>query len=98
MRTRAHPLALGFDCLDQGAERQRRVAAELHAQAQQGQLHADIEDMAWSFVHMHINRLLHASQRAQELVIYDLLKRYHESRRVMSDLVNDYDAQTSPCR
>jgi thiopeptide-type bacteriocin biosynthesis protein len=79
--TRIHPLALGFDFLDQGAERQRLVAAELHAQARQGQLDAGIEDMAWSFVHMHINRLLHASQRAQELVIYDLLKRYHESRR-----------------
>lgn len=80
-RTREHPLTLGFDFLDQGAQRQRLVAADLHARAQQGQLHADIEDMAWSFVHMHINRLLHASQRAQELVIYDLLKRYHESRR-----------------
>jgi thiopeptide-type bacteriocin biosynthesis protein len=81
-RTREHPLALGFDFLDQGAKRQRPAAAELCARAQQGQLCGDIEDVAWSFVHMHINRLLHASQRAQELVIYDLLKRYHESRRV----------------
>jgi thiopeptide-type bacteriocin biosynthesis protein len=80
-RTRAHPLAHGFDLLDQGAERQRLVAADLRALAQQGQLDTDIEDMAWSYVHMHMNRLLHASQRAQELVIYDLLKRYHESRR-----------------
>jgi thiopeptide-type bacteriocin biosynthesis protein len=36
---------------------------------------------AWSLVHMHVNRLLHASQRAQELVLYDFLRRWHEARR-----------------
>jgi lantibiotic biosynthesis protein len=36
---------------------------------------------AWSLVHMHVNRLLHGSQRAQELVLYDLLRRWHEARR-----------------
>lgn len=80
-RTHDHPLALGVDILDRGAKRQRPVAAELCVRAQQGQLHGDMENMAWSFVHMHINRLLHASQRAQELVLYDLLKRGYESRR-----------------
>jgi hypothetical protein len=30
---------------------------------------------------MHMNRLLHASHRAQELVLYDFLRRWHESRR-----------------
>jgi thiopeptide-type bacteriocin biosynthesis protein len=37
--------------------------------------------LAWSLVHMHVNRLLHASQRAQELVLYDFLRRWHEARR-----------------
>jgi thiopeptide-type bacteriocin biosynthesis protein len=39
------------------------------------------EGFAWSLVHMHANRLLHASQRAQELVLYDFLRRWHEARR-----------------
>jgi hypothetical protein len=30
---------------------------------------------------MHANRLLHASQRAQELVLYDFLRRLHASKR-----------------
>ena len=39
------------------------------------------DGFAWSLVHMHANRMLHASQRAQELVLYDFLRRWHESRR-----------------
>jgi thiopeptide-type bacteriocin biosynthesis protein len=39
------------------------------------------DGFAWSLVHMHLNRLLHASHRAQELVLYDFLRRWHESRR-----------------
>jgi thiopeptide-type bacteriocin biosynthesis protein len=39
------------------------------------------DGFAWSLVHMHANRLLHASQRTQELVLYDFLRRWHESRR-----------------
>ena len=33
-----------------------------------------LSDFAWSLVHMHANRLLHASQRAQELILYDFLR------------------------
>ena len=40
-----------------------------------------IPELAWSVVHMHANRLLHASQRAQELVLYDFLRRLHASKR-----------------
>jgi hypothetical protein len=29
---------------------------------------------------MHINRMLRSAQRPHEVVIYDLLKRYYESR------------------
>ncbi|MBK9035331.1 MAG: hypothetical protein IPL61_29435 [Myxococcales bacterium] len=36
---------------------------------------------AWSLAHMSANRLLHASQRAQELVLYDLVRRHHARAR-----------------
>jgi hypothetical protein len=40
-----------------------------------------IDQIAGSLVHMHINRMLRSSFRAQELVIYDLLQRWYESVR-----------------
>ena len=46
-----------------------------------GELAPKLEDMAWSLVHMHANRILHASQRAQEMVLYDFLRRLHQSRK-----------------
>ena len=42
-------------------------------------------DMAWSLVHMSCNRLLHASARAHELVLHDLLWRHHARRRALED-------------
>ena len=32
-----------------------------------------LEEIAWSFMHMHCNRLLHASQRAREMVFCEVL-------------------------
>jgi thiopeptide-type bacteriocin biosynthesis protein len=40
-----------------------------------------VPGLPWSLVHMHCNRMLHASARAQELVLYDFLRRWHEARR-----------------
>ncbi|MGE5186501.1 MAG: lantibiotic dehydratase [Acidobacteriota bacterium] len=36
-----------------------------------------IDDLARSFVHMHANRMLASAQRAQELVLCDLLRRHY---------------------
>lgn len=38
----------------------------------------DLHDLAGSLVHMHVNRVLAASPRTQELVLYDLLRRYYD--------------------
>ena len=38
------------------------------------------EDLAGSFAHMHVNRLLRSAQRAQEMVLYDLLDRLYAAR------------------
>lgn len=72
-----HDLEPGFELLAQRSERIRPIAAELRALP----LTAPVEEIAWSYVHMHVNRLCHASQRAHEFVIYDFLKRVYASLR-----------------
>lgn len=76
--------------------RQRHVAGEgettselgyqaaLRALDAAGGMRPPLAEIAWSLVHMTCNRLLHASARAQELVIYDLLKRHHARRRALA--------------
>jgi hypothetical protein len=39
-----------------------------------------LTDVAMSYAHMHVNRLLRSAQRAQELVVYELLDRVYSSR------------------
>jgi lantibiotic biosynthesis protein len=80
-RDAAHDLSPGFELLARRDERLRPLAAELRARDAAGELAPSLRELAWSYVHMHINRLLHASHRAQELVLYDLLRRLHEGRR-----------------
>jgi len=41
---------------------------------------ADIADLAASFSHMHVNRLMRSSQRAHELVLYDFLFQIYDGR------------------
>lgn len=57
--------------------RSASLAGELRRRDEAGELVPRIADFAWALVHMHANRLLHASQRAQELVLYDFLRRLH---------------------
>ncbi len=78
-REPAPGLAPGFAALDRRSQRLRPVVAELTARERSGLLSPGIQGMAWSHVHMHLNRMLHASQRAQELVLSDLLSRCYAS-------------------
>jgi thiopeptide-type bacteriocin biosynthesis protein len=83
-RDEAHEYAPGFALL---AERDAAVATilpELRRREAAGELTVPILDFAWSLVHMHCNRLLHASQRAQELVLYDFVRRLHAARQARS--------------
>jgi thiopeptide-type bacteriocin biosynthesis protein len=48
--------------------------------AAQGKLTLRMTDLAASYVHMHVNRLIRASQRAHELVLYDFLAQLYDSR------------------
>jgi thiopeptide-type bacteriocin biosynthesis protein len=58
------------------------VVAELKNCAQAGRLSLPVEDLAPSYLHMHVNRLLRSAHRAQEIVLYDFLARLYESRAV----------------
>ncbi len=79
-----HPLAPGLAALAARDAALAPVAAALRALDGDGALQPRLPDFAWSLVHMTCNRLLHASARAQELVIYDLLKRHHARRRALA--------------
>lgn len=76
-----HDLAPGLDLLDERDRRLAPIGELLRARDAAGELTPRLHELAWSLVHMHVNRLLHASQRAQELVIYDFLRRLHEGWR-----------------
>ncbi len=54
--------------------------AELRRLETAGRLQMSIPDLALSYVHMHVNRMIRSAARAHELVIYDLLGRLHESQ------------------
>jgi lantibiotic biosynthesis protein len=76
-RDRDSELAPGLEILALRSTHVRSLAGALRA----CRLDAPLASFAGSLVHMHINRLLHASQRAQELVLYDFLHRWYDSRR-----------------
>ena len=56
------------------------IVAELRAAEKRGALTHSLTELAPSYIHMHVNRLIRSAQRAHELVLYDLLARLYESR------------------
>lgn len=62
------------------SERLAPLIAELRAAESRGELTSRVDDMIPSFVHMFVNRLIRADQRAHELVLYDFLHRLTASR------------------
>jgi thiopeptide-type bacteriocin biosynthesis protein len=56
------------------------IRGEIDASARAGELSVSIADLAASYAHMHLNRLLRSAQRAQEMVVYDLLDRIYRSQ------------------
>jgi thiopeptide-type bacteriocin biosynthesis protein len=73
-----HPLAPGVQLL---RERSRRLAPLIERlRAREQRLSVSLDDLLWSYAHMHANRLLRGAHRAQELVLYDLLDHVYASR------------------
>jgi thiopeptide-type bacteriocin biosynthesis protein len=63
--------------------RSRRLAGtltDLKRLRESGRLTAPMDDLAASYIHMHVNRMLRSAHKAQELVLYDFLVRVYESR------------------
>jgi len=56
------------------------AARALRAAADAGQLCVDVPELAMSLAHMHVNRMLRSAQRAQELVLYEMLGRAYSSQ------------------
>jgi thiopeptide-type bacteriocin biosynthesis protein len=73
-------LAPGLDALRRRSVRLAPLGAELRELADSGRLPVALPDLASSYAHMHVNRLLRSAQRAQELVLYELLDRFYSSQ------------------
>jgi thiopeptide-type bacteriocin biosynthesis protein len=80
-RDATHDLEPGFAILAARDAELAPIAAELRARDAAGELSPSLKQIAWSLVHMHANRILHASHRAQELVLYDFVRRLHAARK-----------------
>lgn len=73
-------LAPGLERLAKRSAANAPIIAELRAAELQGALTQSLTELAPSYIHMHVNRLIRSAQRAHELVLYDLLVRLYESR------------------
>ncbi|HTQ81234.1 MAG TPA: lantibiotic dehydratase, partial [Thermoanaerobaculia bacterium] len=79
-RAEESALAPGVAALCRRSLRSAPALAELKRLEAAGQLPVPLRDLAMSYVHMHVNRMIRSAARAHELVIYDLLGRLHESQ------------------
>ena len=61
------------------AEKATNLAAQLRSAQQAAGLTRSIEELAGSYVHMHLNRLFRSAANAQEMVLYDFLGRAYDS-------------------
>jgi len=79
---RGHPLAPALAVFERRSHALAPVVGELAAAAAAGRLDLTLGELAPSFAHMFVNRLLRSGNRAQELVLYDFLLRLRHSRRM----------------
>ena len=73
-------LAPGFEILRRRSAQLLPIVTELKGCEAAGRLSQPLSDMAPSYIHMHVNRLLRSAQRAHELVFYDFLARLYDSQ------------------
>ena len=52
----------------------------LQSLTEEGVITVAVPELALSLAHMHVNRMLRSAQRAQELVLYEMLGRAYSSR------------------
>ncbi|HEY0511506.1 MAG TPA: lantibiotic dehydratase [Thermoanaerobaculia bacterium] len=73
-------LAPALAVLRQRSERSVPIVDELLELQRESRLNQTLADLAPSYVHMHVNRIIRSAQRAHEMVLYDFLYLLYESR------------------
>ncbi len=73
-------LAPALEVLRRRSEQNAPIVEELRELERAGRLHPSLADIASSYVHMHVNRIIRSAQRAHELVLYDFLYLLYESK------------------
>ena len=73
------------EALQRFAGRLKAIRLELESLEQRGELNKTIPDLAGSYVHMHLNRMLRSAANAQEMVLYDFLARMYDSKLARAD-------------
>jgi thiopeptide-type bacteriocin biosynthesis protein len=76
----AAQLAPGLEALRWRSLRLAPLTAELRQLTESKHSSVAMTDLAMSYAHMHVIRLLRSAQRAQELVLYELLDRFYTSQ------------------
>jgi thiopeptide-type bacteriocin biosynthesis protein len=76
----APPFKRAREVLRQRSTRLAPFMRELKGLHRSGRIAEPLAISAASYVHMHVNRLLRAAHRRQELVLYDHLDRFYEAR------------------
>jgi len=66
--------------LDVRSARIGPVMDKIHALSRAGRLSRSLSDIALSYVHMHVNRLMRSQPRTHELVVYDYLAKLYSGR------------------
>jgi thiopeptide-type bacteriocin biosynthesis protein len=79
-----HPLAPGLAALARRSQRLAPIVAELRAREAEKRLTVTVAELAVSYVHMFVNRLMRSEARAQEVVLHDFLYRILQSRTARS--------------
>lgn len=79
-RDRTHPLARTLRALGRRSRVLAPLSRELHTMASANRLTQPIEQLAKSFVHMSMNRMLSTDTMRNELVVYDMLLRFYRSQ------------------
>ena len=72
-------LAPGLEILRRRSARLAPLITKLKALREAGQLTLPLRELAPSYVHVFVNRLLRSGQRAHEAVLYDFLARIYQS-------------------
>lgn len=75
-----HPLAPGLELLAARTQASAPAVAALCKASEEGHLQRTVPDLAGSYVHMAVNRMLRSETNAQELVLYDFLARLYRSQ------------------